>query len=1456
MDIRILGTLEALEDGRPLAVEGAKQRALLALLVIHANQPLATERLIDELWGERPPASAAKAVQIHVSRLRRALDQRAANGGGLLVTRERGYELRIDPERIDSHRFERLTGEGGRELAAGRPERAVALLEEAMSLWRGPPLAEFAYERFAQAEILRLEELHVGTLEELIEAKLALGRHAEVVAPLERLITKHPYRERLRAQLMLALFRCERQADALQAYQDARRALVEELGIEPSQRLRELERSILEQDASLVGVADASRARAGLVEVCPFKGLAVFDRGDAEYFCGRERLVSELLARLVESTLVGILGPSGIGKSSLLRAGVLPALGAGVLPGSGSWRQLLLRPGEHPCAELQRALEGEPLASVFGGLSPGGRVVVAVDQLEELFTVCGREEERAAFLGQLAEAARDRERRALVVCSLRADFYGRLASYPAFAGLVSASHVLVGPMDRDELARAIEQPAARAGLEVERTLVDALVADVAGEPGGLPLLSTTLLELWRTRDGRALRYERYSASGGVRGAVARLAEAAYTQLDTDERRIARGVMLRLAGGEEGALVRRRVPLTELERADGAERVLATLIDARLLTVADGEVELSHEALLREWPRYQAWLEEDRAGRRLHAHLTRSAREWDASGRDPGELYRGARLSSALEWAAHHEEELRLPEQRFLDAGRRYAARATRRLYGVLIGVGLLLIAAAVAGAIALIQKRYATAEARVALARQLGAEALNQPRLDLAMLLAREAVNLDPSPQTEGTLLATLQRSPAVIGTLALAVNAQLQQLAVSPDGRTLAVGTPFVSLRLYDLRTHAPQRSPVADYAQSSQPPVYSRDGSLLAYSAYNPALNYLEQSYIAVRDAHTLALRARLAYLPVAPGGGVSLVFQSSVLIAPDGRTVYFAYSNTDSSGNPGAAYLDSWSLPSGRPVLARARIGYGGLLAARLVDAGARLIVVWPGSVSVFDSRSLRRLRTVPFPQTTPPPGAPPWVVVPAAISPDGGTVVIGSQTGRVSFVDLSSGRVRTGVGGHGALVSNVVYSPDGQAVTTTGNDGKVIVWNPKAAAPIEVLTGPAAQAGSAALSADGKTLYTDSLDGVVLEWDLAGDRSFGRRVRLGPGLRCCGPVSPPAPPLAVSPDGSRFAVRLGASTVGLFSARTLQREAVLTVGSRRAAITALAWSPSAPELAVGGYSGLLQLWNVAAAPRLTRTLVGLHQPFKGVPEAIQSAAFSPNGRLLAASDKNSCAGGAFPADLEIWRASTGKSLVPPPQTPGPPCFPASPTVLAFSPNGRLLAAANSGQVNFATQVLDPSTLQARRTLPTGGFDYAISLAFAPGGTLATGTAGGTVRLWNPTSNQTARFLAAATPITSIAFDATGQGFATTGAQDGTVKLWFTPTLRQEGAALATDRGATSTVAFEPNSGNLLVVDDHGNAFTWPTSPAAWQQRACAIAGRNLTHQEWAQFVPGQSYAKVCP
>jgi DNA-binding SARP family transcriptional activator/class 3 adenylate cyclase len=267
MEFRILGPLEALADRQRVALGGSKRRAVLALLLLHANETVGTDRMIDELWGEHPPGAAGKTLQVHISRLRKALGG-DAGAAGILVTRAHGYELQLDPEQLDAHRFERLLAEGRAALDAGHPEAALSPLEQALSLWRGPALADLAYEPCVQGEIARLEDLRAAAIERLIEAKLMLGRHVEVIGQLETLVDEHPYREGLRAQLMLALYRADRQADALQAYQEARRVLVEELGIEPGERLRELERGILAQDQALAVQA----VPAGVGAVAPAAG--------------------------------------------------------------------------------------------------------------------------------------------------------------------------------------------------------------------------------------------------------------------------------------------------------------------------------------------------------------------------------------------------------------------------------------------------------------------------------------------------------------------------------------------------------------------------------------------------------------------------------------------------------------------------------------------------------------------------------------------------------------------------------------------------------------------------------------------------------------------------------------------------------------------------------------------------------------------------------------------------------------------------------------------------------------------------------------------------------------------------------------------------------------------------------------------------------------------------------
>ena len=246
---RLLGPLEVMVDGTAVDLGGLKQRALLAILLLHANQPVHRDVLIDRLWGEHPPAGAEHAVNVYIWRLRKALQ--AASGTEGVVTRQGAYLLQAAEEQVDVALFERLADQGRRALAAQAPGRASAVLGEALALWRGVPLADFRFEPFAQAEATRLEGLRASVVEDRIEADLALGRHAHVIGELEALVAADPLRERLHQQLMVALYRCGRQADALAVYQDARRTLGEELGIEPCQPLQQLERAILEQDPSL-----------------------------------------------------------------------------------------------------------------------------------------------------------------------------------------------------------------------------------------------------------------------------------------------------------------------------------------------------------------------------------------------------------------------------------------------------------------------------------------------------------------------------------------------------------------------------------------------------------------------------------------------------------------------------------------------------------------------------------------------------------------------------------------------------------------------------------------------------------------------------------------------------------------------------------------------------------------------------------------------------------------------------------------------------------------------------------------------------------------------------------------------------------------------------------------------------------------------------------------------------
>jgi len=441
---------------------------------------------------------------------------------------------------------------------------------------------------------------------------------------------------------------------------------------------------------------------------CPYRGLRVFDVQHAPFFFGREALTGWLLDGLRgDSRFLAIIGPSGSGKSSLARAGLVAALRRGEIKGSEAWPVAICRPGANPLESLAVALgdgtgvaqtpsavrdlmrdlrDDERLLHLTARMAlrdgpPGRRLALLVDQFEELFTLCHDERLRQALVDNLLYAAGVAGGQTVVLLTLRADFYGKCAPYPPLAATLSDHQVLVGPMADDELRRAIKRPALLAGCEFETGLMERLLDDVRDQPGGLPLLQHALLELWRRREGRRLTHVAYRAIDGVEGALERRAEVVYNRFSGPEQEICRRVFLRLTQPGEGTEdTKRRVPLRELLPAEGkretVEAVVRTLAgeEARLVTTEGGEtlegerfVEVAHEALIRGWSRLREWIEEDREALRIHRRLTEAANEWQRAGRDESFLYRGARLAQARERAAAYADDLNPLEREFLDA---------------------------------------------------------------------------------------------------------------------------------------------------------------------------------------------------------------------------------------------------------------------------------------------------------------------------------------------------------------------------------------------------------------------------------------------------------------------------------------------------------------------------------------------------------------------------------------------------------------------------------------------------------------------------------------------------------------------------------------------------------------------------------------------------------------------
>jgi basic membrane lipoprotein Med (substrate-binding protein (PBP1-ABC) superfamily)/DNA-binding SARP family transcriptional activator len=734
MEFSALGPISVTRNDEAVDLGSPRQKAVLALLLVHHGQVLSTDRILEELWGDESDGKL-NALRVYVSRLRAALDPDRERGEqSVLETVGSGYRLNVDGGEFDVEMFERRAAEG-RSLLASDPAAAGAELRAALDLWSGAAFEDYADEEFAHFESVRLGDARVDAIEDRIEADLACGLDGEVVSELELLRQQYPLRERLVEYQALALYRSGRAAETLREIGRFRRHVGDELGIDPSPRLLRLEEHVLLHDEKIQSRRPAPELGAKRPATNPFKGLRAFGTDDASTFFGRDALTAEILRNLGRGQrLIALVGASGSGKSSVVRAGLIPALAKGAIEGSDRWLTASMLPGAHPFAELDAALLrstmdapaslGEQLRDGAAGLLgaalrilPGddSHLVLIIDQFEELFTLVDDDAVRTRFLSNLVTAVDDPHRRISVVLTLRADFYAHQLTHPEFGARLGAGIVNVTQLTAEELEEAALRPAEAQGVTFEPALLGQLIADVGNQPGALPLFQYALTELFDRRTGDVLTAASYRAMGGLDGALQRRATDLYDELDERQQEAARQLCLRLVTvGDGDERSRRRVPAREIASLAVDPVAMQTVIerfgDHRLLSFDSDHltgaptVEVAHEALLSAWPTLERWVDQHREDLRRHSSLARALHEWELADEDPDYLLTSARVAEFDGWAESSPMALNERELEFLAASRerlereraeaaqreRDEVRARRRLWGAVAALGVTL----------------------------------------------------------------------------------------------------------------------------------------------------------------------------------------------------------------------------------------------------------------------------------------------------------------------------------------------------------------------------------------------------------------------------------------------------------------------------------------------------------------------------------------------------------------------------------------------------------------------------------------------------------------------------------------------------------------------------------------------------------------------------------------------
>jgi len=1163
---------------------------------------------------------------------------------------------------------------------------------------------------------------------------------------------------------------------------------------------------------------------------CPYKGLAAFEPEDVDYFFGREALVDQLVRRLRRDSVLVVGGPSGSGKSSLVRAGLVPVVADGALPGGEAWRVALFTPGPRPLGELHYQLTRESSGAVptLDALRANPALarhasatsepfLLCIDQFEELFTLCDDAEEQAAFVEALAAHLDPADSRSRAVLVIRADFYGACAAFPWLTRRITENQVLVGPMDRSELRRAIEQPARRAGLSIDAGLTEAVLDEAGGETGSLPLVAHALMETWTRRRHNTLTLDGFRAAGGVAGAIAKSADTIYDdQLDDAQRRATRRLLLRLVTpGEDNPDTRRRMSLAELDRDEDADLlrdVVSRLTAARLLTVDDASVAIAHEALIRTWPRFRAWIDEDRENLLVRQRISRAAAEWDSQGHDPDLLYRGTPLAIATEWAADNRLELNRLEQDFLDtavaardaahrAAEQHEVRRRRARRGVIVSLALLTVAAVASASLAFASLRRTRASEHRANERfGAGLAASGERLVDadpyLAMMLAVESGARTRTPTLDSRRLLTGSRA-ALANAAIVPVGSPVdvgdaKAVAIDPAGRLVATGERSGRIRLWDLASRRP-RAVLTGHTKGIERLAFSPDGSLLA-SAGGDGLVRLW----AVRGHETI------------PREGTTLDRVDvawDVAFSPDGSRVAVA-----TEKGVIAVYDVDAARPLGPPLVTRS-VDF--LSVAFSPDGETIVAGDGRGELAGWNART-GEPRFGPIDVHN---GNDIWEV---AFAPDGATVATSSADGTSGLFDARTGatvagpRPFTSASGQPPLsVRGVTFGPDGRWMVAGAGDGKVRLWSTESGqVTATTQVGHRGAVIGTALSRDGSKLVTLGIDQTLRAWDV------GRRTPISRTL-----VAEPSKllALAVSRDGLHAVTGDDNGSVRLWNLRT---RTAIRVADGRAAVRSVALSADGSRIASGDVDGVIRLWRSNGTP------VGRTVRLDG---AVASLAFGPHGDWLVS--------GGDDRTVRFW--------TPDGRPDGEPLGPHDGGVarVAVSPDGKLVAAASGSGV---VRVWETRPHRLRRDIAAD--DNTIwGVAFnADSSRLATASDDERAVIWDVASGRkVAELTGLAGGASDVRFSPDGRTLLTA-TRKGQLRLWDVDTAQVLGDPLDGHAGAPVwNVAWLPGQ-QFLSAGEDGRLRRWDVLSVG---RACALARPAFDAEARRHYLGADGRLEAC-